>query len=111
MAAHHDVYGHINGEPDMRRVFKEIRQDVAQASSRQVLTELYRRAGYLITLTYAPSWAEKFGSGARQLRAVAEEEFRTTAHSINRRAEAIGTEADYHETWGHSGASQVMPKA
>jgi hypothetical protein len=111
MAAHHDVYGHINGEPDMRRVFKEIRQDVAQASSRQVLTELYRRAGYLITLTYAPSWAEKFGSGARQLRAVADEEFRTTAHSINRRAEAIGTEADYHETWGHSGAGQVMPNA
>ena len=111
MAAHGDTYGHINGEPDMRRVFKEIRQDVAQASSRQVLTELYRRAGYLITLTYAPSWAEKFGSGARQLRAVADEEFRTTAHSINRRAEAIGTASDYHETWGHSGAGQVMPKA
>jgi hypothetical protein len=63
MAVHGDIYGHINGEPDMRRVFKEIRQDVAQAGARQVLTELYRRAGYLITLTYAPSWAEKSDPG------------------------------------------------
>lgn len=104
MAAHPDIYGHIDDESDMRRVFREIRQDVTHAGSRPVLTELYRRAGYLITLTYAPSWAEKFGSGARRLREVAEEEFRSTAHSINRRAAVIGTAADYHETWGHGGA-------
>lgn len=35
------------------------------------MTELYRRAGYLITLTYAPSWAEKFGNVALRLRRVA----------------------------------------
>ena len=101
MAEHGDVYGHINGADDMHRVFTDIRHDVEQAGSRPTLTELYRRAGYLITLTYAPSWEEKFGREALQLRKVAEEEFRTTAQEINRRAERIGTAADYHETWGH----------
>ena len=62
--------------------------------------QLYKRAGYLITLTHAPSWQEKFGRDASKLRAVAQEEFRKTAHKINRRAAQIGTEADFDETWG-----------
>jgi hypothetical protein len=61
---------------------------------------LYKRAGYLITLTYAPSWEEKFGREASSLRKVGEEEFRKTARKINRRAEQIGTGADYDEKWG-----------
>ncbi|HTT40277.1 MAG TPA: hypothetical protein VMH32_21705 [Burkholderiales bacterium] len=100
MARRGDIYGHINGESDMRRVFKDIRQDVAEADSRPMLTELYRRAGYLITLTYAPSWEEKFGREALELRKVAENEFRVTAQLINRRAEQIGSAADYRDTWG-----------
>jgi len=32
---------------------------------------------------------------------VGEEEFSKTAKEINHRAAEIGTEADYHETWGH----------
>ena len=100
MAVRRDTYGHINDEADMRLVFRDIRQDVAKADSRPTLTELYRRAGYLITLTYAPSWMEKFGREARQLRRVAEDEFRLTAQLINRRAQRIGTAADYHEIWG-----------
>ncbi len=43
------------------------------------MTELYKRAGYLITLTHAPSWEEKFGKEARALRKTGEEEFRKTA--------------------------------
>lgn len=95
-----DIYSHIGGQADMRRVFRDIRRDVAVAGSRPILTELYRRAGYLITLTYAPSWQDKFGRRARQLRKVAEDEFRITAQLINRRAELIGTSSDYHEIWG-----------
>jgi len=106
MAGRGDIYGHINGEPDMRRVFEDIRADVAQAGSRPILTELYRRAGYLITLTYAPSWAEKFGAEAERLRTVAEGEFRDTARLINQRAALIGTAADYHESWGHGESSR-----
>jgi hypothetical protein len=78
----------------------EIRRDVQEARSRPGLTELYRRAGYLITLTHAPSWQQKFGKDAAELRTVGEEEFRKTARMINRRAAEIGTAADYDETWG-----------
>jgi hypothetical protein len=100
MHQNRDVYGEINNETDMHRVFREIREDVDEADSRPVLTELYRRAGYLITLTYAPSWAEKFGGEAQRLRQVGEDEFRKTAHTINQRAGQIGTESNYKETWG-----------
>jgi hypothetical protein len=64
------------------------------------LTELYRRAGDLITLTRAPSWEEKFGGNAATLRRIAREEFSRTARKINRRARQLGTEADYDEKWG-----------
>jgi len=70
----------------MKQVFTKIRWDVADAKSRPALTELYKRAGYLITVTYAPSWEQKFGKDAPALRHVGEDEFRKTAHKINRRA-------------------------
>jgi len=94
------IYGEIDNRTDMEKVFTAIRSDVSKAESRADLTELYRRAGYLITLTYAPSWEEKFGREATSLRKVGEEEFRKTARKINRRAEQIGTEANYDEKWG-----------
>jgi hypothetical protein len=84
----------------MKRIFMDIRHDIDDAKSRPALTELYKRAGYLLTLTHAPSWEEKFGAKARSLRAVGREEFRKTAKKINRRAAQIGTEADYDEQWG-----------
>ena len=53
------IYGNIDSETDLERVFREIHKDVDGAKSTPSLTELYKRASYLITLTYAPSWAEK----------------------------------------------------
>ena len=100
MAATRQIYGEVNNMTGMRKVYAEIRRDVQEAHSRPALTELYKRAGYLVTLTHAPSWQEKFGRDASKLRAVAQEEFRKTAHKINRRAAQIGTEADFDETWG-----------
>jgi hypothetical protein len=94
------IYGEVNSKTGMKRVFMKIRHDVAAARSRPALTELYKRAGYPITLTHAPSWQEKFGREARALRHVGEEEFRRTAQKINRRAAQIGTEADFDESWG-----------
>ena len=94
------IYGEIDNKTDMEKVFQEIRNDVEQAGSRPRLTELHRRAGYLITLTYSPAWEEKFGREAPALRKLGELEFRKTARKINRRAEQIGTEADYDEKWG-----------
>lgn len=100
MRSERQIYGEIDSKTDMEKVFTEIRKDVGQAKSRPALTELYKRAGYLITLTYAPSWEEKFGRKASSLRRLGQEEFQKTARKINRRAEEIGTEADYDEKWG-----------
>jgi hypothetical protein len=100
MAKTRHVYGEIDNKTDLKHVFGEIRDDVDNARSRETLTELHRRAGYLITLTHAPSWREKFGDRADGLREEAEQEFATTARKINRQAEKIGTDADYDEKWG-----------
>jgi hypothetical protein len=101
MSKERHIYGEINNKADMHKVFSAIRRDVDQAKSRPALTELYKRAGYLITLTHAPSWEAKFGPETRALRELGKEEFRKTARKINRRAEEIGAaEADYDETWG-----------
>jgi hypothetical protein len=79
-----------------------IRADVDHADSRPELTELYKRAGYLITLTYSPAWEKTYGQSINGLRKVGQEEFRKTAKKINRKAKEIGTEADYDATWGSS---------
>ncbi len=100
MAADRHIYGEINNKTDMRKVFSEIRGDVDHAKNRPALTELYKRAGYLVTLTHAPSWDKKFGREAGQLRKVGEDEFSKTARKINKRAKDIDAPADYDETWG-----------
>jgi hypothetical protein len=94
------VYGEIHNKTGMKRVFGEIRRDVDGAKSRPALTELYKRAGYLITLTHAPSWEEKFRNNAVALHRIGEDEFRKTAHKINQHANKISTDADYDEKWG-----------
>jgi len=100
MATRELEYGQVNSEADLRRIFSEIRDDVMAASSREELTQLYRRAEYLITLTYSPAWQKKFGDRVDALRRSAEAEFATVARAINRRAGEIGTAADYDEAWG-----------
>ncbi len=49
------IYGEVESQTGLKKIFREIRQDVEKAKSRPDLTELYKRAGYLITLTHAPS--------------------------------------------------------
>ncbi len=100
MATGRQIYGEVKSKTGMRHVFTDIRRDVDSARSRQSLTELYKRAGYLIALTHAPSWREKFGRDAASLRDVGEEEFARTARKINRKASQLGTDADYDERWG-----------
>jgi hypothetical protein len=100
MAGDRHIYGEVHSKNGLKRVFTGIRRDVENARSRPALTELYKRAGYLITLTHAPSWKERFGKDAVILRRVGEEEFTRTARKINRRAVQIATEANFDETWG-----------
>ena len=100
MAHDTHIYGEVTNKTDLKKIFQAIRHDVDEAKSRPTLTELYKRAGYLITLTHAPAWEEKFGKAVATLRKTAKEEFATTARKINHRARQVGTEADYDETWG-----------
>jgi hypothetical protein len=94
------VYGHVSSKADIDRIFAEIRDDLSHAGSRATLTELYRRAGYLITLTYAPSWEDRFGDKAASLRHEAEVDFRKLVKQLNAKAERIGEKGDYDENWG-----------
>jgi hypothetical protein len=100
MAHDTHIYGEVNSKTGMKHVFRQIRHDIDQAKSRPALTELYKRAGYLITLTHSPAWEEKFGPKATGLSRVAQDEFASTARKINRQARRIGTEADYDDKWG-----------
>jgi len=102
MSDDRQIYGDVDNKTDLRDVALKIRDDVDHASDRGALTELYRRAGYLVTLSHAQSWKEKFGDDIDEIRETAQEEFGVTARKINRRAQEIGTEADYDETWGES---------
>ena len=94
------IYGEVDNKTDLKKVYSEIRDDVENAKSRSDLTELYRRAGYLITLSNAPSWEKKFGDEINDIRDEAEDEFTKTVRKINSRAEEIGTDTDYDEKWG-----------
>ena len=100
MAKDKHIYGEVDNKTDMKEVFAEIRKDVEGAKSRSELTELYRRAGYLITLTNASSWEKKFGDDIDDIRETAEEEFAKTARKINNKAEKIGENANYDDKWG-----------
>src|SRR5437899_12725264 len=100
MAHDTHIYGEVTSKTSLKKIFLEIRHDIEEAKSRPDLTELYKRAGYLVTLTHSPAWEEKFGKEVTQLRKEAQEDFATTARKINRHAKEIGTEADYDESWG-----------
>jgi hypothetical protein len=98
MATERDTSSEVHNKIDLKKIFVEIRPNIYEARSRPVLTELYKRAGYLITLSHAPSWQTKFGDETSALRTLAEDEFVTTVRKINRRAEQVGAEPDYDET-------------
>ena len=100
MAKDRHIYGEVDNKADLEKVFSDIRRDVGKAKSRPALTELYKRAGYLITLTHAHSWEKKFGRRTKGMRKVGVQQFHKTAHKINRRAEKIGSKANFDESWG-----------
>ncbi|PTL81393.1 hypothetical protein [Vitiosangium sp. GDMCC 1.1324] len=100
MAERRNIYGGVNSRTGIRNIEREIRKEVDQARSRPALTELYKRAGYLVTLTHAPSWRKHFGTRVKELRDTARHEFSSTVRKINRQAKRVGVEPNYDETWG-----------
>lgn len=95
-----NIYQSVDNKTDVHELALKIREDVEVAESRAAVTELHRRAGYLLTLSHSSAWKEKFGDDIGEIRDTAQEEFGITARKINRRAEDIGTDADYDESWG-----------
>ena len=92
------IPGEVN-KIDLRRIFREIRKDIETVTSHKDLTELYKQAGYMITLTHATPINEKFDNSVKIERGIAEREFATTVRKINEQAKKIGTEPNYNENW------------
>jgi len=86
-------------QTDLRRTFDEIRQNVEKAASQEVLTELYKKTAYMITMTHASPVVETSDQEMRSRREFTEKEFARTIRLINEQAKKIGLEADYNEDW------------
>lgn len=82
----------------VRRTFKEIREAVEKATTREDLTELYKQTVYMILMTHSSPISEKDREMKRR-RESTEREFARTVRQINRQAKKIGVEADYNEDW------------
>ena len=82
----------------VRRTFKEIRDVVEKAETREDLTELYKQTVYMILMTHSSPVNEN-DKEMKKRREAAEREFGRTVRSINRRAKKIGVEPDYNEDW------------
>ena len=83
---------------NVRQTFKEIREAVEKAQSREDLTELYKQTVYMILMTHSTPLDEKNREMKRR-RVTTEREFGRAARTINRRAKKIGVEPDYSEDW------------
>src|SRR5215210_1440237 len=83
---------------NVRQTFKEIREAVEKAQSREDLTELYKQTVYMILMTHSTPLDEKNREMKRR-RETTEREFSRAARTINRRAKKIGAEPDYSEDW------------
>ena len=99
MLEHKLVYLEIDSQAVLKEAFAEIREEITQAASSYDLTDLYNRAGYLITLANDAFWERKFNENIEDIHQTAEEEFRKTAHKINTQAEHLGLEGNYDEVW------------
>lgn len=82
----------------VRRTFREIREVLEKAHTKEDLTELYKQTVYMILMTHSSPLNENDREMKRR-RAAAEKEFVRTAQAINRRAKKIGVEPDYNEDW------------
>lgn len=94
---HTDVQG--NARTDLRGRFKEIRERVELAQTREELTELYKRSVYMILMTHSSPLDEKTDKEVKRKRELTEREFARTVRLINRQAKKIGIEPDYDDNW------------
>ena len=93
----------------VRRTFKEIREALEKATTREDLTELYKQTVYMILMTHSSPVSEK-DRELKMRRESAEREFARTVRFINRRAKKIGVAADYSEDWKHMATNGYEPE-
>ena len=93
------TYVEGNARTDLRGRFKEIREGVEKAKSKEDLTELYKRAVYMILMTHSSPIDEKFDKEMKRKLETTEREFTRTVRMINQHAKKIAVEADYDESW------------
>jgi hypothetical protein len=98
MMATDTLIDEIHDRTDLRRTFREIREALEKAESREDLTELYKQTVYMILMTHSSPLNEK-DKDMKRRREITEREFGRTVHMINHRAKKIGVEADYDEDW------------
>ncbi|HSL46193.1 MAG TPA: hypothetical protein VK897_22350 [Anaerolineales bacterium] len=84
---------------DVRARFREIRDALNKAQSREDLTEIYKRSVYMILMTHSSPLDEKTDRGLKRRQATAEREFARTVRVINKQAKKIGLEPDYDDNW------------
>ena len=114
-----ETHTHVEGNArtDMQGRFKEIREAVEEAQSKEALTELYKRSVYMILMTHSSPIDEKVDRDLKRKRDRAEREFARTVHVINKQAKKMGVEADYDENWknlatnGYEGEGENMLEA
>lgn len=94
-----NIYGEVDSVDDIRKINRQIREEMDDIRSREQLTELKKRADYLCALAVAPSWKEKFGKRSSQILRTAKTEDRRTVEHANRIARQHGWDADY-DPWG-----------
>ena len=104
MTSENHVHDMESDPTDLRARFREIREVLEQAGSQEELTELYKRAVFMILMTHSSPLNEKDREMKRR-REVTEREFVRTVRTINRRAQKSGAEANYIEDWKHIAAN------
>ena len=68
-----NLYGEVTKLGDIREINRRIRHEMAEAETPDQMTELKRRSDHLCTLTYAPSWQQRFGRKTVRFRTAARE--------------------------------------
>ncbi len=103
-----DIITEVNNRTDLRRIFKEIREDIEKANSREDLNKLYKRTVYMIMMTHASPLDVKSDREMKRRREITEREFARAVRMINRQAKKFGTEADYNEKWDELATNQWL---
>ncbi len=88
-------YSHVTKIGDITVINDKIRKNVKKAKTRSDLTKLYRQSMYLFTLSKNNEWKKNFAGKLISLRKRIKKEFTQTVNLINKKAEKIGSKANY----------------